>query len=84
MIIPPEWIPYIGFPTLILGLVCVLWALIAWLKLKNLGKLLNTRIHSKFLKADFEVGGVSPYIDFHFAIHNCFREIISAKSVRSN
>lgn len=72
MLIPPKIIPYIGIPMLILGVLVGLWASYGWLQLKRLAQLTQKRVHTRFMKADFQAMRMSsPHVDFYFCIHSC-------------
>lgn len=71
MVIPPHAIQYIGWTLLGLGILVGLWTLVGWAYLRRLTRLIRSKIHVTFLKADFQaIGMSSPYIDFYFNIHS--------------
>jgi len=72
VVIPAEITRYIGISALVLGLLVGLWTLSGYLYFKRLAQLTTKRVHSEFLKADFQaIGMSSPYIDFYFNILSC-------------
>lgn len=63
---------WLGVACLILGVALFLWWLISWLFFRRVSRLLNRRIHLKYLRTNFDaIGMSSPYIDFYFNAHNC-------------
>lgn len=65
-------IPYLGLPLLIIGVFGGIWALIGHITFRRMNNLVNKRIHTKSVKANFDaIGMSSPYVDFYFTIHSC-------------
>lgn len=65
-------IPYLGIPLLSIGVVVGVWALSGHMAFRRMTNLIDKRIHTKFIKANFDaIGMSSPYVDFYFNIHSC-------------